>query len=35
MKQMLTTALENGTFGAFQLDVLGKDLSDVKRIWGA
>lgn len=34
MKQMLTTALENGTFGPFQLDVLGKDLSDVKKNMG-
>ncbi|ARZ63367.1 MULTISPECIES: S-layer homology domain-containing protein [Bacillus cereus group] len=34
MKQMLTTALENGTFGPFKLNSLGKDLSDVKKEYG-
>jgi len=35
MKQMLTTALQNGTFGPFKLGVLGKDISDVKNEFGA
>ncbi|GIX59103.1 S-layer protein [Bacillus paranthracis] len=34
MKQMLTTALENGTFGPFKLNSLGKELSDVKKEYG-
>lgn len=34
MKQMLTTALENGTFGPFKLNSLGKDISDVKKEYG-
>ena len=31
LKQMLTTALQDGTFGPFKLDVLGKDISEVKK----
>ncbi|GAB6559513.1 S-layer homology domain-containing protein [Bacillus mobilis] len=34
LKQMLTTALQNGTFGPFKLNSLGKDLSDVKKEYG-
>ncbi|HFJ9439608.1 S-layer homology domain-containing protein [Bacillus sp. BLCC-B18] len=34
LKQMLTTALHNGTFGPFKLNSLGKDLSDVKKEYG-
>ncbi|MGG0261795.1 S-layer homology domain-containing protein [Bacillus mycoides] len=34
MKQMLTTALQDGTFGPFKLDVLGKDISEVKKEFG-
>ncbi|PES73436.1 S-layer protein [Bacillus cereus] len=35
LKQMLTTALQNGTFGPFKLDALGKDISEVKKEFGA
>ncbi|HHT7190444.1 TPA: S-layer homology domain-containing protein, partial [Bacillus cereus] len=35
MKQMLETALQDGKFGPFGLDVLGKDISEVKKDFGA
>ncbi|MFP3376518.1 S-layer homology domain-containing protein [Bacillus sp. SIMBA_069] len=34
LKQMLTTALQDGTFGRFKLNVLGKDISEVKKEFG-
>ncbi|RWS45157.1 S-layer homology domain-containing protein [Bacillus mycoides] len=34
LKQMLTTALQNGTFGPFTLNTLRKDISEVKKEFG-
>ncbi|EEL70156.1 S-layer homology domain-containing protein [Bacillus mycoides] len=34
LKQMLARALQDGTFGPFKLDVLGKDISEVKKEFG-
>ncbi|MEH7457599.1 S-layer homology domain-containing protein [Bacillus sp. JJ1127] len=35
LKQVLATALKDGKFGPFDLDVLGKDISEVKQEFGA